>query len=245
VTERFQPGGVLQALVSGLIELALAAVFLAVSLLFADSNQPVANSFAAAAALWAVLAGYSLALSLLRARVLAAELDDQAVVLHGIRGARRLTYDQLSAVEVSRNRTRLVARTGRGYTVRGVRGRAQGNRFRARVLARATEAVRRRQGAKAAPEAGEPVDLGPDGIAEQTEPTTPEPGQETGPEPSQEPGHETGQETGQETGPEAGEGESGAIGSGIGAEADDSPEEAPRRPRDEGGDPGRLPDAEG
>jgi hypothetical protein len=243
VTERFRPGGVLQALVSGLIELALAAVFLAVSLLFADSNQPVANSFAAAAALWAVLAVYSLVLSLLRARVLAAELDDQAVVLHGIRGARRLTYDQLSAVEVSRNRTRLVARTGRGYTVRGVRGRAQGNRFRVRVLARATEAVRRRQGATAAPEAaleaapdaeaapetGERVDLGPDGIAEQTEPTTPEPGQETTPEP----------------GPEAGEGEPGAIGSGIGAEADDSPEETPRHPRDEGGDPGRLPDAEG
>ena len=245
VTERFQPGGVLQALVSGLIELALAAVFLAVSLLFADSNQPVANSFAAAAALWAVLAVYSLVLSLLRARVLAAELDDQAVVLRGIRGARRLTYDQLSAVEVSRNRTRLVARTGRGYTVRGVRGRAQGNRFRARVLARATEAVRRRQGATAAPEAaleaapetGERVDLGPDGIAEQTEPTTPEPGQEEPPEP--------GQETTPEPGPEAGEGEPGAIGSGIGAEADDSPEETPRHPRDDGGDPGRLPDAEG
>jgi hypothetical protein len=221
VTERFEPGGVLQALVSGLIELALAAVFLAVSLLFADSNQPVANSFAAAAALWAVLAVYSLVLSLLRARVLAAELDDHAVVLHGIRGARRFTYDQLSAVEVSRNRTRLVARTGRGYTVRGVRGRAQGNRFRTRVLARATEAVRRRQGAKAAPEAGERVDLGPDGIAEQTEPTVPEPGQE------------------------AGEGGPGEIGSGIGAAAGDSPEETPRDPRDEGGDPGRLPGAEG
>jgi hypothetical protein len=245
VTERFQPGGVLQALVSGLIELALAAVFLAVSLEFADSNQPVANSFAAAAALWAVLAVYSLVLSLLRARVLAAELDDQAVVLHGIRGARRLTYDQLSAVEVSRNRTRLVARTGRGYTVRGVRGRAQGNRFRTRVLARATEAVQRRQGAKAVPEAGELVDLGPDGIAEQTEPTAPEAGEEPTEEPTEEPAEEAGQEAGEEPGPEAGEGESGAIGSGIGAEADDSPEEAPRHPRDEGGDPGRLPDAEG
>jgi hypothetical protein len=143
VTERFQPGGALQALVSGLIELALAAVFLAFSLLFSDSNGPVANSFAAAAALWAVMAVYSLALSLLRARVLAAELDDQAVVLHGVGGARRFAYDQLSAVEVTRNRTRLVARSGRGYTVRGVRGRAQGNRFRTRVLARATEAVRR------------------------------------------------------------------------------------------------------
>jgi hypothetical protein len=148
VTERFQPGGVLQALVSGLIELALAAVFLAGSLLVSDSSDSLANSLAAAAALWAVMAVYGLALSLLRARVFAAELDDQAVVLHGVGGARRLPYDHLSAVEVTRNRTRLVARSGRGYTVRGVRGRAQGNRFRARVLARATEAVQRRQTAQ-------------------------------------------------------------------------------------------------
>jgi hypothetical protein len=232
VTERFQPGGVIQALVSGLIELALAAVFLAVSLLFSDSNQPVANSFAAAAALWAVMAVYSLVLSLLRARVLAAELDDQGVVLHGVGGARRLTYDQLSAVEVSRNRTRLVARSGRGYTVRGVRGRAQGNRFRTRVLARATEAVRRRQGDKSGPgagadlgagpgEAGERVDLGPDGVEEQVTPPGPEPDAE------------------------AERGRPGANGSSIGAEADDSPEDGPRGPRDEGGDTGRLPDAEG
>jgi hypothetical protein len=238
VTERFQPGGVMQALVSGLIELALAAVFLAVSLLFSDSNEPVANSFAAAAALWAVMAVYSLVLSLLRARVLAAELDDQAVVLHGIGGARRFTYDQLSAVEVSRNRTRLVARSGRGYTVRGVRGRAQGNRFRTRVLARATEAVRRRQADKGVPEAGadlgagpgesggadeagERVDLGPDGVEEQVGPRGPEPDAE----------------------PEGGQPR--ANGSGIGATADDTPEDTPREPRDEGGDTGRLPDAGG
>ena len=243
VTERFRPGGVIQALVSGLIELALAAVFLAVSLLFSDSNEPVANSFAAAAALWAVMAVYSLVLSLLRARVLAAELDDQGVVLHGVGGARRFTYDQLSAVEVSRNRTRLVARSGRGYTVRGVRGRAQGNRFRTRVLARATEAVRRRQGDKGGPgagadlgagpgeagervgpgagEAGEPVDLGPDGVEEQVAPPAPEPDAEAeGRRP-------------------------GANGSSIGAEADDSPEDGLRDARDEGGDTGRLPDAEG
>jgi hypothetical protein len=228
VTERFQPGGVIQALVSGLIELALAAVFLAVSLLFGDSNQPVANSFAAAAAIWAVMAVYSLVLCLLRARVLAAELDDRAVVLHGVRGARRFTYDQLSAVEVSRNRTRLVARSGRGYTVRGVRGRAQGNRFRTAVLARATEAVGRRQGGK-----------GGKG------------GADTGVEPGAGPGEggelvDRGPDEGdtEAASPDASDG-GGEIGSGIGAAADDSPEDAPRDPPSEGGDAGRLPDAEG
>jgi len=50
-------------------------------------------------------------------------------------------YDELSAVQVSRGRTRLVARDGRVRAVRGVRGAVQGNRFRARVLARATEAA--------------------------------------------------------------------------------------------------------
>jgi hypothetical protein len=154
VTERFQPGGVLHALVSGLLELALAAVLLAGSLLAGDSSDQAATSLVAAAALWAVLAVYSLVSALLRARVYAAELDGEAVVLHGIGSRRRLRYDELSAVEVSRNRTRLVARSGRGYTVRGVRGRAQGNRFRARVLARATEAVQRRRGAG---EEGEPI----------------------------------------------------------------------------------------
>jgi hypothetical protein len=144
VTERFQPGGVLHALVSGLLELALAAILLAVSLLVSDSSDSTATSLAAAAALWAVLSVYSLVTALLRARVHAAELNSEAVVLHGIGGARRLRYDQLSAVEVSRNRTRLLARTGQAYTVRGVRGRAQGNRFRARVLARATDAAQRR-----------------------------------------------------------------------------------------------------
>ncbi len=147
MTERFQPGGVLHALVSGLLELALAAVLLAVSLLVSDSSDATANSLAAAAALWAVLAVYSLVSALLRARVLAAELDGDAVVLYGVGGAKRLRYDELSAVEVSRNRARLVARSGQTYTVRGVRGRAQGNRFRARVLARATEAVQRRRAA--------------------------------------------------------------------------------------------------
>lgn len=151
MTERFQPGGVLHALVSGLLEIALAAVLLAVSLLVGDSSQPTAASLAAAAALWAVLSLYSLLTALLRARVHAAELDGEAVVLHGIGGARRLRYDELSAVEVSRNRTRLVARNGQAYTVRGVRGRAQGNRFRGRVLARATEAAQRNAAPPAEP----------------------------------------------------------------------------------------------
>ena len=158
VTERFQPGGVLHALVSGLLELALAAVLLAVSLLVGDSSASTATSLAAAAALWAVLAVYSLLTALLRARVQAAELDGEAVVLHGVGGAKRLRYDELSAVEVTRSRTRLVARNGQTYTVRGVRGQAQGNRFRARVLARATEAVQRRAAA-----AGDRPESGPSG----------------------------------------------------------------------------------
>jgi len=63
------------------------------------------------------------------------------VVLHGLGGARRYRYEELSAVEVSGRRTRLVARDGTARVVRGVRGAAQGNRFRARVLARARAAV--------------------------------------------------------------------------------------------------------
>jgi hypothetical protein len=150
MTERFEPGGVLHALASGLLELALAAILLAVSLLL-DGSDGVVASLLAAAVLWAVLALYSLITALLRARVLAAELDDEAVVLHGVGATRRYRYGDLSAVEVSRGRTRLVGRDGRARTVRGVRGLAQGNRFRARVLARATEAAR---GDAAAGEAG-------------------------------------------------------------------------------------------
>jgi hypothetical protein len=164
MTERFQPGGVLHALVSGLIELAVAAVLLAASLLAGDSSDTAATFLAAASALWAVLAVWSLLSALLRARVFAAELDGEAVVLFGLGGARRLRYQELSAVDVTRGRTRLVARNGRGYTVRGVRGRAQGNRFRGRVLALATEAVRGRP----APAAGEPAEA-----ASQAEPSGP------------------------------------------------------------------------
>jgi hypothetical protein len=115
LTERFQPGGVTHALVSGLVEAALALALLGGSLLAAPSSAGAATSLSVAALLWGVL--------------------------HGPGGARRYRYDELSAVQVSRGRTRLVARDGRVRAVRGVRGAAQGNRFRARVLARATEAA--------------------------------------------------------------------------------------------------------
>ncbi|HZD01911.1 MAG TPA: hypothetical protein VFA46_17475 [Actinomycetes bacterium] len=162
VTERFRPGGVLHALTSGLLELALAAVLLAVSLLVGGDSAGVATSLEVAAVLWAVLAVYSLVTALLRARVLGAELDEEAVVLHGIGGARRYRYNDLSAVEVSRTRTRLVCRDGRPHTVRGVRGTAQGNRFRARVLARATEAAERAGERRPVAVAGDSPDRLPD-----------------------------------------------------------------------------------
>ena len=141
MTERFQPGGVTHALVSGLVELALAAALLAVSQAVSGSNPGTAASLSVAGLLWAVLGVVSLVMAWLRSRVLAAELDDEAVVLHGLGGARRYRYDELSAVEVSGRRTRLVARDGTARVVRGVRGAAQGNRFRTRVLARAQAAA--------------------------------------------------------------------------------------------------------
>jgi hypothetical protein len=141
MTERFQPGGVTHALVSGLLELALASALLAVSQAVSGSNPGTAAALSAASLLWAVLGVASLVMAWLRARVLAAELDDEAVVLQGLGGARRYRYEELSAVEVSGRRTRLVARDGTARVVRGVRGPAQGNRFRARVLARAQAAA--------------------------------------------------------------------------------------------------------
>jgi hypothetical protein len=141
MTERFQPGGVTHALVSGLVELALASALLAGSQLAGDASSGAAASLSAASLLWAVLGVVSLAVAWLRARVLAAELDDEAVVVHGLGGTHRYRYEELSAVEVSGRRTRLVARDGRVRVVRGVRGAAQGNRFRARVLARARAAA--------------------------------------------------------------------------------------------------------
>jgi hypothetical protein len=137
MTERFQPGGVTHALVSGLVEMALASALLAGSLRASESSPGAAASLSVASLLWAVLAVVSLAAAWLRARVLAAELDDEAVMLHGLGGTRRYRYADLSAVEVSGRRTRLVARDGTARVVRGVRGPAQGNRFRARVLAHA------------------------------------------------------------------------------------------------------------
>jgi hypothetical protein len=159
MTERFQPGGVSHALVSGLVELALASALLAGSLVAAESSAGAAASLAAASLLWAVLGVVSLAVAWLRARVHAAELDEEAVVLHGLGGARRYRYDELSAVEVSGRRTRLVARDGAVRVVRGVRGSAQGNRFRARVLARARAAVAAGPGDH---RPGPPVDSLPD-----------------------------------------------------------------------------------
>jgi hypothetical protein len=140
MTERFQPGGVTHALISGLVELALASALLAGSLAASESSPGAATSLAAASLLWAVLGVVGLAMAWLRARVFVAELDDEAVTLHRLGGSRRYRYDQLSAVEVSGRRTRLVARDGGARVVRGVRGAAQGNRFRARVLARARAA---------------------------------------------------------------------------------------------------------
>jgi len=141
MTERFQPGGVTHALVSGLLELALASALLAGSEAVSESSRGAGASRAGARRRWGGLAVVSLAVAWLRARVLAAELDDEAVVLHGPGGPRRYRYADLSAVEVSGRRTRLVARDGTTRVVRGVRGPAQGNRFRARVLARAKAAV--------------------------------------------------------------------------------------------------------
>jgi hypothetical protein len=140
--ERFRPGGVLHAVVSGLSEAALALVLLGCSQLAGDGNPGVAAALSAAAALWAVLAGYSLATGALRARVWEAAVDGEGVVVRGLAGARRWRFDELSAVEVGGGRTRLVARDGRTRRVRAVRGVEQGRRFRASVLARASEAVR-------------------------------------------------------------------------------------------------------
>jgi hypothetical protein len=138
--ERFRPGGVPHALISALVEAALASVLLGLSLQ-ATGSEGTAASLAAASLLWAVLAAYSLAVAALRARVWAAELDDDGVVLRRLGGSRRWRYGQLSAVELGRGRTRLVDRDGRAHRVRAVRGPAQAHRFRARVLARATAAA--------------------------------------------------------------------------------------------------------
>ena len=141
MTERFQPGGVTHALVSGLVELALASALLAGSLAVSESSPGAATSLAVASLLWAVLASSACSWPGYGRRCLAAELDDEAVTLHGLGGARRYRYDELSAVEVSGRRTRLVARDGGVGPVAGSAARQSG-RFRARVLARAKAAAR-------------------------------------------------------------------------------------------------------
>src|SRR4029453_2152191 len=133
--ERFRPGGVAHALISGLAEAALASVLLGLSL--QTGNEGTAASLAAASLLWAVLAAYSLAVVALRARVGGAELADGGGVVGRLGGSRRWRYGQLSAVEIGRGRTRLVDRDGRAHRVRAVRGPAQAHRFRSRVPARA------------------------------------------------------------------------------------------------------------
>ena len=83
MTERFQPGGVTHALVSGLVELAWRPCWPAP---WRCRVEPGAASLSVASLLWAVLAVVSLLVAWLRARVLAAELDDEAVTLHGLGG---------------------------------------------------------------------------------------------------------------------------------------------------------------
>jgi hypothetical protein len=141
-TETFRPGRVLHALVGGLLELALASVCLGLAIAVGERSQGAQTSLAAAAALWLVLGLRDLVRAGLRARVLAAELGQDGVRLRGATGARRWRWEELSDVEVGRDRTRLVTTDGRSHRVQAVRGRAQGERFRARVLARAGAAPR-------------------------------------------------------------------------------------------------------
>jgi hypothetical protein len=140
-TETFRPGRVLHALVGGLLELALASVCLGLAIEAGQRSQGAQTSLAAAAALWLGLGLRDLVRAGLRARVLAAELDGDGVRVRGATGARAWRWDELSAVEVGRGRTTLVTRDGRAHRVHAVRGRAQGERFKARVLARAGAAT--------------------------------------------------------------------------------------------------------
>jgi hypothetical protein len=156
--ERFRPGGVAHAVASGLLEAALALLLLGLAQLAGDADPGVAATLVAAALLWLVLGAYSLAVGTLRARVWEVWLDAHGVAVRGLFGTRRWRYDELSAVEVGGGRARLVARNGHTRRVRGVRGAEQGRRFRARVLARATEA------AGAAPAVARDAGAGPDGV---------------------------------------------------------------------------------
>lgn len=140
-TERFRPGGATHALVSGLLEVAVASLAVGAAGELGAGNDGVAASLTSLGVLWGALALYSLTLAALRTWVFEAALDDDAVTLRGVLGARRHRYRDLSAVEIRRGRTRLVGRDNRAHAVLGVRGRAQGERFRARVLAYAHTAA--------------------------------------------------------------------------------------------------------
>lgn len=139
--EVFRPGRVLHTLLGGLMELALASVCLGLAIEAGERSQGAQTSLAAAALLWLGLGLRDLVRALLRARVTRAELGDGGVTTHGLLGARRWPWDQLSAVEVARRRTRLVTRDGRAHRVWAVSGPAQGARFKARVTARAEAAA--------------------------------------------------------------------------------------------------------
>ena len=139
--EVFRPGRVLHTLLGGLMELALASVCLGLASEAGARNQSAQTSLAAAALLWLVLGLRDLARALLRARVTRAELGPEGVTTHGLLGARSWRWDQLSEVQVSRRRTRLVTRDGRASRLWAVSGPAQGARFQARVTARAEAAA--------------------------------------------------------------------------------------------------------
>ena len=144
--ETFRPGSraVQHVLVGGLLELALASVCLGVALEVGEQSagrMGAQTSLGVAAALWLVLGLRDLVRAGLRARVLAAELDGEGVTVRGATGAHRWRYDQLSEVRVRRSRTSLVTRDGGAHRVAAVSGPAQGERFKARVLARAAAAM--------------------------------------------------------------------------------------------------------
>src|SRR4051794_21109932 len=111
--ERFRPGGVLHAGLSGLVELALTSVCLGVALEAGQRSAQAETSLLAAAVLWAGLALWSFATAARRAMADEATLDDGGATLTGLHGRSRLTWDELSAVELSGGRTRLVTRDGR------------------------------------------------------------------------------------------------------------------------------------
>ena len=169
-TERFRPGGVLHATLSGLIELALASVCLGVALELGERSAQAETSLIVAAVLWTVLAIWSLTTAARRALTDEAVLDADGVTLADLRGRHRLTWDELSAVELSGGRTRLVTRDGRRRRVRGVRGAAQGRRFRARVLARAEAAAASTTDAASTANGAGPDTLGPDRLGGGTGP---------------------------------------------------------------------------